>query len=154
VSDSLRLRLASRTDAEFLRALRNDPVVRSQSRNPDRVTSEEHDRWLDDVLSNSMRWLYVIEAGGHPVGQVRLDCDGAVAEISIALVHEARGRGVARAALGAAAIAARALGVETLRAFVKETNLTSLHLFARAGYLEQARSGGLVELTAPADPDG
>ena len=70
------------------------------------------------------------------------------AEVSIALAAHARGRGVGRSALAAAALVAHDLEIDELHAFVQEDNPTSLRLFAAAGYSELRRHDGLVELVA------
>ncbi len=149
-----RLRPATAADSSFLRTLRNDPEVRRRSRHPEVVAEEEHRAWLDGVLADpAHRRLYVIELDGAPQGQVRLDLDGASAEVSIALAADSRGRGVARSALAATTDLARALEIEELHAFVQEDNAASLRLFAAAGYSELRRREGLVELAGPVERD-
>lgn len=144
-----RLRPATATDSSFLRTLRNDPEVRRRSRDPRVIGEDEHEAWLDGVLSDpEHRRLYVIELEGDPQGQLRLDRHGTNAEVSIALAAHARGRGVGRSALAAATTLARELEIDELHAFVKEDNSPSLRLFTGAGYSELRRHDGRVELVA------
>jgi RimJ/RimL family protein N-acetyltransferase len=82
---------------------------------------------------------------------VRLDqLDDDLAEISIGLAPEARGRGAGREALCLAAAEARnRLGVRMLTARVKADNEPSLRSFAAAGFSEVRREDDLVELRQP-----
>jgi RimJ/RimL family protein N-acetyltransferase len=150
----VRLRPAAGGDASFLLALRNDPDVRRQSRTQTEITIAEHERWLEGVLRDSNRSLYVIESDGQPVGQLRLDRTAQEAEVSLAVASVARGRGIATAALEAATDSARGSDVHLLRAFVKKDNHASLSAFLRAGYAQQSEEADLVELVRTVGDDG
>jgi RimJ/RimL family protein N-acetyltransferase len=140
------LRPARAGDAPLLRAWRNDPETRRWSLTSGEVGEAEHAAWLAARLADPATLLLVAEAGGEPVGQVRVDRRGdGVGTVSIAVTPEARGRGHARRML--AALHARDdLGVATLCALVLEGNERSLGLFAAAGYREVGRADGTVTL--------
>jgi RimJ/RimL family protein N-acetyltransferase len=142
----VRLRAATTDDAAFLRELRNDAEVRRRSRATGVVEEHAHLRWLADALADPRRHLFVVEDPGGPVGQVRLDVHERCAEISIAVVAAARERGIAGAALRAANVKARELGLSELRAFVQRSNKPSIRLFDRAGYQQLGETDDLVEL--------
>jgi RimJ/RimL family protein N-acetyltransferase len=143
------LRPARAGDAPALRAWRNDAVTRRWSFHSRHVGEEEHAAWLAARLADPSTLLLVAEAGGEPVGQVRLERgDDGVGVVSIAVAPGARRRGHAGAML--AALADRSdLGVATLRALVMEDNVRSLALFAAAGYEEVGRRRGTVTLERP-----
>lgn len=142
----VRLRAATTADAAFLRELRNDAEVRRRSRDPGVVEEHTHLRWLTGALADPRRHLFVVEDPTGPVGQLRLDVRERCAEVSIAVVAAARGRGVAGSALRAADAKARELGVSELRAFVQRSNEPSIRLFDRAGYRRLGEADDLVEL--------
>jgi RimJ/RimL family protein N-acetyltransferase len=136
MSPPVRLRPARAEDAALLLAWRNEPSTRAASFSGEAVGAREHARWLATRLADPATLLLVAERDGVAVAQVRLDREpDAIGVVSIAVAPEARGAGVARAALDA--LAARDdLGVSTLRALVKPGNAASRRLFRRAGYTE------------------
>jgi len=148
---NLRLRRARPTDADQLRRWRNDPETRARSFSRQEISEAEHRRWLEQKLADPACLLLIVEDGGAPVGQVRLEkVSPSEAEVSIGLAPGARGRGIGRRALLlAAAEGRRALAVGRLRAEIKEDNDPSLRAFAAAGFAEEAREGGAVTLTRP-----
>src|SRR4029453_3829288 len=108
---------------------RKDPSTRAASFTSNEVSAEEHHKWFVGKLSDPSCVLLVIEDSERAIGQGRLDrIDPEMAEVSIGLEPEARGRGKGQAALGlVASEASRLLGVRALRAFVKNDNPASLH---------------------------
>jgi RimJ/RimL family protein N-acetyltransferase len=148
----LRLRAASEADAERLLEWRNDPEARAASRSTSPVSAEEHAAWFAGVLADPGRLLFVAEAAGEPVGQVRFDglAEGRY-EISVALAPAARGRGLAAPliSLGVARLRQEEPGV-AVEAHVREGNARSLAAFRRAGFRptgEPAEEGFLVLLS-------
>jgi RimJ/RimL family protein N-acetyltransferase len=76
----------------------------------------------------------------RPVGVVRFDGRGGEAEVHIIIAPEARGRGVAARALGAACEhASREMGYALIIARIKEDNAASRRAFARAGFGPERR---------------
>lgn len=130
------LRRAVPGDCERLLAWRNDPLIRERSFTTGVVSAADHQRWLARTLADPDRRLFVAEQAGRPLGQLRLDRDGAEAEVSIAVAPAARGRGVAAAMLAAADLEAARWGLDCLQARVKPSNVRSLRLFRRNGYAE------------------
>jgi RimJ/RimL family protein N-acetyltransferase len=142
------LRRARLEDAALLRAIRNDPQVRSASWSPAAVEPDEHRAWLARTLADATRRLYVVVADGADAGQVRLDRrpDG-TAEISIDLLARSRGRGLGREAIALGRRAARDdLGVATVVATIRAENAASQAAFAAAGFAESGRSDTRVEM--------
>lgn len=127
---------------------RNHPVTRKASFSQDEISAVDHHRWFVGKLEDPGCALLIIEDEGHPVGQVRLDLVAPdLAEISISLAADARGRGVGREALGlAASEASRLLGAASIRALVKPDNEASLRAFRAAGYRVVGREHDVIEL--------
>lgn len=139
------LRPAVASDAPFLLELRNDAITRSMSKATHVVSSAEHAVWLDAVLTDTTRALFVAESGSCAIGQARLDgLRGTSTEISLSLAPAARGQGLASDVLRAAESAAKERGVNMLQATIRKTNERSVSAFKRAGYygfVERARNG-------------
>jgi UDP-2,4-diacetamido-2,4,6-trideoxy-beta-L-altropyranose hydrolase len=132
---TLVLRPAGISDARLLWEWRNDPLVRANSFQSEPVAWETHLAWLQRKLASPDCRLWIAECEGRPVGQVRYDRDGALAEVSLSVAAPCRGRGLGAALLARSApCAARDLQVRRLVAFIKPGNLPSRRAFERAGF--------------------
>jgi len=130
------LRPAHAGDADLLLAWANDPATRAASFDRAPIPWPEHVAWLAAVLADPDRRLWIAEAAGVPVGQLRVDrMPGGVGTVSIGLAPTARGRGLGRTVLRLGlATAVRELGIRRARAVVIATNLPSRRLFEAAGF--------------------
>lgn len=77
----LTLRPATKEDSYTLLYWRNDRETRQSCPNPRMVREEEHMAWMDKVLNDRKRRLYIAEKNGVKVGTVRADMDRHGAEI-------------------------------------------------------------------------
>jgi len=145
------LRPATRDDADRLLAWRNDPDAVRFSSTGRAVAPEEHRAWIASRLAREQPRLWVGEEDGRSVGQVRLDVDGGVGIVSIAVAPEHRGRGLAAELLQRLAqLTAADPEVHRLVAHVSAANLASLRAFEHAGFRQSARDdSGWLELTRP-----
>jgi RimJ/RimL family protein N-acetyltransferase len=129
------LRPAHAGDANSLRRWRNDAEAVRFSVNPRKVSAAEHDRWLAARLADSATRLWIAEEDGVAVGQVRIDRDGAIGTVSIAVATEQRRRGVAQVMLRAALDdVARDSATQRLRALAHPDNIASIRAFERVGF--------------------
>lgn len=80
-------------DAATLLAWRNDEQTRLASHNMDEVSMADHVAWLERVLTNPDRRLFIAKDDGAPVGTVRSDFDGTCSELSWTIAPGSRGRG-------------------------------------------------------------
>lgn len=146
----VRLRPAEPADEGRLLEWRNEPTTRAASLTSGEVSAEDHSRWLAHKLADPASTLFIVMDGDEPIGQVRLDrVDDELAEVSIGLAPEARGRGAGRKALDLAAAEAPRLGVMSLRALIKPNNEASLRAFKAAGYADFKADDEVVELRRP-----
>lgn len=133
---ALVLREANADDADRLYSWRNEAAVRENSFNTEVVGLETHRRWLDAKLGarrETRIWILIEDA--VPVGQVRYDKRGAVAEISFSIDSRFRGRGLGAAILRMSAPrACHELTVREVRGLVKPHNIASIRAFERAGF--------------------
>ncbi len=133
---SIRLRLAERSDEDWLFQLQRAPQTRRFAKNPAVPSAEEHRSWLSRTLANSDVILLVIEVDGTRGGFVRLDrlrgdTENIVFEISVAVCPRLHKRGVGSAALS---LARRLLPAAVFDAEILPENAASQRLFARAGF--------------------
>jgi RimJ/RimL family protein N-acetyltransferase/glycosyltransferase involved in cell wall biosynthesis len=145
--DDLALRPADERDTQRLLDWRNDPETRRWAFQPGEVDLATHEAWFARRRADPDSVIWIAEQRGEPVGQVRLDREGAEAEVSIALAPEARGRGLGRRLIDRAAREAPgALGVERLTARIKPDNVASVRAFEAAGFTESSRDDDVVTL--------
>lgn len=136
------LRAARADDVSLIRSLRNDADAVRFSMSARAVSEAEHARWFEARLADSRTHLWVAEERGIPVGQVRVDLDGGVGVLSIAVVPAARGRGVAQALLGLALAEIERLRlVGTVTALTHPENLRSIYAFEKVGFRRREISG-------------
>jgi len=123
-------------DADVLWRWANDPETRQNSFNTSPILYEEHVAWLSQRLGSDATPIWIFSDGDVPVGQVRFDVAGAVAEIGITVAPERRGRGYGRAMLDAAVRCLRAERRDGVRprASVLAHNAASLRLFKACGF--------------------
>ncbi len=118
------LRPASVEDAALLFELRNDPLTRSASLNPKKVEKNEHYKWLDNLMEDRHRNLYIAESEGKPVGTVRSDYKDGAYELSWTVAPFARKKGVGK--LMVSTLADRI--EQPIFARIKEGNASSIHI--------------------------
>ena len=139
------MRPAALGDSEYLLDLRNEQAVRAVSRSAHEVRTGEHRAWLEAVVADPLRNLFVLIDGEGAIGQLRLDLeeDGRC-ELSVSLSPGRRGAGLGRAAIrGGVLHAFSELGAGTVEAWVGEFNRASEAAFAAAGFeLTAARQEG------------
>jgi len=133
---ALTARRAEASDAELLRGWRNDPEARRRSFTKTSVSVAEHRAWLHTRLASDRAAIWIFSDGVVPVGQVRVDVDGEVAEVSIVVAPERRGRGYGKAMLSEAmSLLRRDFGSDVrARALVLDDHEASLRTFKACGF--------------------
>lgn len=143
----LRLRPATAGDAGLVMSWRNDPDTVRYSGTGRQVTAEEHDSWMAAQLNDPNPGLFVAEVGDRPVGQIRLQREGDSGEVHITVAPERRGRGYAKAMIGALQYDSALLrGLRRLTAQVHVDNQASLRIFAARGFDRTDVVGDFVQL--------
>lgn len=133
---NVELRPAVAGDAGMLLAWRNDPWIVALSAGRRTVAPDEHAAWFQSALDRTRRLLYIVQAGGEPVGTVRFDHAGEHAVATIFLLRNFTGRGIGVAALTSACreAANRWPDVRTIVARIRRDNVVSQKAFAKAGF--------------------
>lgn len=145
-SSTLALRPAERRDADDLLDWRNDPVTRAHSRNTGEVTLETHLAWLDRVLADRNRRLWIAERDGRKLGTVSAArSEHAEAEVSITVAPGVRGHGIGGAMLLAAVTETTRIWPECpIRAVVRAGNDASRRLFEGCGFTAAGEEDGFL----------
>lgn len=113
----------------------NEPAVRQVSFSSAAIPWEDHRRWFQRKLADASVLMFVAEAEGEPVGQLRYELNGREAVVSIALDASLRGRGLGTQVLSAGSGRLRAGGsIDRIHAYIKPGNDTSVQAFAKSGY--------------------
>jgi len=128
----LELRRARADDCQRLHEWVNAPDARAAaltSRAP--IEKARHRAWFAERLADADCRIWIIEAGGEAIGEVRLDRGAAETEIDIFVSAGHRGRGVARRAIGEAQ---QRWPARAWVARVRSGNAASRHLFESLGF--------------------
>jgi UDP-2,4-diacetamido-2,4,6-trideoxy-beta-L-altropyranose hydrolase len=139
--DSISLRKANPGDLEQYFVWANDPDVRAQSIQMQPISLENHEKWFAAKLASSDCQLYVMEARGLPVGQIRFDRSGNEERIDYSIDKNFRGRGWAAKLVELGMLQAPSRQDMVFRAEVKESNLRSRTVFSRLGFTASPSEG-------------
>lgn len=137
----LALRPAQATDLDLIFRWRNDPNTRRYFFDPHPLDHAEHVAWFTRLLADPDRVLLIGLDGERPLGAIRYDIQGEVADISVFLDPEAQGRGLGVRLLHAGShwLAEHRPGLRHLEARIHPDNRASLAAFAAAGFAEHNR---------------
>jgi UDP-2,4-diacetamido-2,4,6-trideoxy-beta-L-altropyranose hydrolase len=136
-STKLMLRPASSIDALTYFYWVNDPDVRSSAINTDPIQLHSHLEWFARRLLDVNSHLFVLEAAGLPVGQIRFERHGEETTIDYSLDAWVRGRGWAMHLVAMGIEALKSCRPTMLTATVKPENDVSAATFIRLGFVEQ-----------------
>ena len=147
---NMQMALARESDAKALFDLANDPLVRQNSFSTRPIVWNEHIAWLQGVLADPSRRLFVFVLKDKLVGQVRMDAiesDWRESVVSISLDSRFRGWGLAPVLLQKSIREIKEMHVSCHKvyAYIKESNVASRKAFERAGFepLESDREDAL-----------
>ncbi len=136
-SREIQLRSASDEDKYIYFNWANDREVRCNSFDTAPISWVNHQAWFTRKLSDINSWLFVLEAAGLPVGQVRFDRNGNEAFIDYSLDSIVRGRGWGAQLVAMGADLMQKIEPSLcLRAEVKAGNEASSSTLLRIGFTE------------------
>ena len=138
---ALRMRQAISDDCFLYYNWVNDHAVRQSALNSNHISWQTHKEWFINKIQDEHSFLFVLEAAGLPIGQIRFDMTGDKAWIDYSLDSIVRGRGWGTHLV--------AMGMDFLRtnkpvhfcAQVKPDNKASHSIFLRLGFVEKEDSG-------------
>jgi len=134
--DELKVRLATKPDCIDYFNWANDPQVRENSLDSVDIEWTGHQKWFTEKINSESTEMYVLEASGLPVGQIRFEIVDKTAEINYSLDELVRGRGWAATAVEVAIKAFRIQNSHLLKAQVKKANVRSWSVFRTLGFVE------------------
>jgi len=133
---SISLRPATVSDCKLLWEWRNDPETRRNSFNTGYIPFNEHEKWFTSALKDQNKRLMMIEEE-EIIGVVRFDLSPTEksAEVNINLNPLKRGKGIgSKALVTSCEYAFDNLGLETLIANIKDSNVASIKAFSKIGF--------------------
>jgi len=141
----IQLRTARQDDVYIYFNWANDPEVRKSSFKTDPISWSTHKEWFAQKLSDPKSHLFVLEANGLAVGQIRFDSDGNDARIDFSLDPLVRGRGWGARLVLLGTGLMRKIGLYRYVAEVKPSNDASREVFLRLGFtLSESKNGCLM----------
>lgn len=136
----IELRLATMSDAEQLLQWRNDPETIAASITDGQVELDDHMQWLQRVLKDENRKLYIVQCKGRDVGTVRADYEDGTYALSWTVAPDHRGQGY-----GFYAVKTLIEGLDhPYTACVKNDNLASQKIAERLGMVVYKEEQGLM----------
>ncbi|WP_155992293.1 UDP-2,4-diacetamido-2,4,6-trideoxy-beta-L-altropyranose hydrolase [Fodinicurvata fenggangensis] len=143
--NSVTLRLVEEADCAMLFHWQQLPGIRDFSRTPAPPTWPEHEEWFEKKLGNDRDCFWIIQIEGRDCGVLRLDSTELddVREVSIFVLPEYHGKGVAR---GSLELASRIAPARRLEATVLDGNLPSRKLFEAHGFMRECRNKYIKDL--------
>jgi len=141
----MKLRKAKIDDYKFLLDWRNDIETRKNSHNMELVEEENHKKWLNSILTNENRQLFIAIDNEIPVGTVRADFDNIndVFELSWTISPDYRGKGIGKEMVKLSADKLRA----NTRAEIKKGNISSIKIAEFAGMTLKHEKNGVLHYT-------
>lgn len=133
--ESLCIREANIQDVGLYFNWANDPLTRQQALCSEPIPWDSHQKWFIARLDKPGSFLFVMETGGLPVGQIRFDRDGDSLLIDYSIDCLARLRGWSKEMIGMA-VGMLPSGSHRLLAKVKKSNAASCAVFSRLGFEE------------------
>ena len=133
-TNNLSYRKADASDTKLIFEWSNDPLVRMQSFNSERILFEDHVRWLEHKLKSESNQFYIAEMGGIPVALVRIENIPDKTVIGILLDEQIRGMGLSSYILKDVTNKYFSEYSEPITALIKKDNMASVKGFEKAGF--------------------
>lgn len=141
-ASELVMRAATIDDADRLLEWVNAPdSLSNKAATTGPIDRRTHVDWLQARLADETCRLCIVESGGTPVGQVRLERKSGGYHVDIYIVPAFRRGGLARLALGKAI---SDIALHPVIAVVWAGNAPSISLFRSLGFVESGRRGDYI----------
>ena len=138
----IKLRKAVFNDWKLLLDWRNDLETRKNSHNMEIVKEENHKEWLNYVLSNENRALFIALCNDIPAGTIRADFEKSSNEyeISWTISPDFRGKGIGKKMVKLLSDHLQA----KIRAELKKGNISSVKIAEHAGMTFKKEENGIL----------
>ncbi|NFE60766.1 GNAT family N-acetyltransferase [Clostridium botulinum] len=124
-------------DIDEVCRMSNQLSVRFNSFNKQFIPYGEHCKWYENSLKNPNRIMYLIKVDKTTVGQVRIDKEKNVGELSFSIDEDNRGKGYASELLKLIIRKALVKNICILRGRVLKENEGSKKLFLKNNFIEK-----------------
>jgi diamine N-acetyltransferase len=147
----VQLRLITEADLDTTMGWRNRDEVRVWFKNSQTITPDQHRAWFTQYSTRDDDFVFVVEAGGVPVGQASvygIDGHAGVAEIGRFIsAPGANGKGYIGAACSALLLfCGETLGLKSVFLDVKADNERAIRIYLRNGFREERRADGMIRM--------
>ena len=134
-SPGISFRFANESDIDTYFNWANDPLVRNNSFNQNKVDYDAHVKWFLSKLKSADCYFYFFEMNNLKVGQVRIDKSGEEIVIGISIDEAFRGRSAGTEMLKSACNDYLVKNPEAeIVAYIKKENVSSYSIFKKAGF--------------------
>jgi len=139
-NDDLIIKEATLDDMMDVYYLSNDPLVRQNSFNTEKIKLEDHKKWYFDKINNKEVFFYVIrdKVTTELISYIRFEKEKNDEYIaSLAILEKFRGKGLGYKLLKL--VSSEVINkkeVNKINAFIKPENIASIKTFKKAGYVE------------------
>lgn len=132
----MNLRRATATDLKAYFELANDPLVRSNAINKQRIVWEQHCVWFEKKVNSEDAVLLVLESDNQLLGQIRFDREAPNEfVIDYAVDPALRGKGLGFQLLNMGVnYLSDLVGTVNVVGIVQLKNIASMHVFEKAGF--------------------
>lgn len=134
--DEMTLRPVQEGDCELIWRWANDPGVRGAAFNSNPITWKEHTEWFSKKLIDPQCIQFIASGQGNaPIGQIRFDAKGKVAEIDVSVDKSYRSMGYGSYLIKMAVNRFMAMtSAEEVSAWIQSENTASIRAFEKAGF--------------------
>ena len=132
------LRLATSKDAETIFKWRNDPFILERSSSRKVVSWEEHQTWVNRVVSDPDILMFIIQWADDPVGLLRYEftSESRSCVVSVYVLEKFTGHGIGLQALAKGSDEVwRKWPAERIVAHVRSDNAAGQKAFEKAGFV-------------------
>lgn len=156
-NDVVRLRLIEERDLQATLSWRNRDEARVWFKTSHQLTYEQHKAWYQKYLEKNDDFLFVVEVGGHLVGQASvygIDWQEGSAEVGRFLAApNGAGKGyIGRACAELMRFCREVIDLKYVFLEVLETNERAINLYQQNGFTEEQRYGGLIRMGCQTTP--
>jgi UDP-2,4-diacetamido-2,4,6-trideoxy-beta-L-altropyranose hydrolase len=137
------LRRVNPVDCNQLLVWANDPDVRCNAFNQDIIDQNTHLAWFSKMHNSPHCYHYIaVNSEDLPIGQIRFNVSESSADVDVSLDKDWRNKGLGSEIirLGVTRLF-RESEVNTLHAYIKTDNKSSLNSFVRAGFSYEGKVG-------------
>lgn len=138
----IRLTKSNELDCNLIFSLSNDPLVRANSFNQNKIEYEEHCKWFEKTVEDKNTLFFLVfsdESEKEFVGQIRFKRENENSNecvISLSITEQFRGKHIAKEflELGINKLQKDWKNIDTIIAEVKDENIASNKLFEKEGF--------------------